>query len=121
MSPSVSERRDRDETHSEAHPRQWVSFEHDDDTWMFDATFLMSPYRCIFNDGCKGVLDDGRKVTAAMFRDMLAAEQARLAGELGEAAWRKGNFPRAGELLDEITTSDRFATFLTLSAYRELA
>ena len=45
MSPSVSERRDRDETHSEAHPRQWVSFEHDDDTWMFDATFLMSPYR----------------------------------------------------------------------------
>ena len=68
-----------------------------------------------------GLLDDGRKVTAAMFRDMLAAEQARLAGELGEAAWRKGNFPRAGELLDEITTSDRFATFLTLSAYRELA
>lgn len=58
MSPSVSERRDRDKTHSEAHPRQWVSFEHDDDTWMFDATFLMSPYRCIFNDGCKGVLEE---------------------------------------------------------------
>lgn len=38
--------------------RQWVSFEHDDETWMFDATFLMSPYRCIFGDGCKGVLDE---------------------------------------------------------------
>ncbi|HPU39087.1 MAG TPA: hypothetical protein PLS63_05900 [Microthrixaceae bacterium] len=38
--------------------RQWVSFEYDDDTWMFDATFLMSSYRCIFNEGCKGVLDD---------------------------------------------------------------
>lgn len=25
---------------------------------MFDATFLMSPYRCIFNDGCKGVLEE---------------------------------------------------------------
>jgi hypothetical protein len=38
--------------------RQWVSFEHDGETWMFDATFLMSPYRCIFNDGCKGVLEE---------------------------------------------------------------
>jgi hypothetical protein len=38
--------------------RDWVSFEHDDDTYLFDATFLMSPWRCIFGDGCKGVLDD---------------------------------------------------------------
>jgi malate synthase len=68
-----------------------------------------------------GVLDDGRKVTAPMFREMLAAEQARLAAELGEAAWKRGNFPRAGELLDQITTADEFATFLTLAAYRELA
>jgi malate synthase len=68
-----------------------------------------------------GVLDDGRKVTAQMFRGMLADEQRRLAAELGEAAWTRGNFPRAGELLDEITTAERFETFLTLSAYRELA
>jgi len=68
-----------------------------------------------------GVLADGRKVTAPMFREMLAAEQTRLAAELGEAAWTRGNFKRAGELLDEITTSEEFATFLTLAAYRELA
>jgi malate synthase len=68
-----------------------------------------------------GVLDDGRKVTASMFRDLLAAEQKRLAAELGEDAWTRGNFKRAGQLLDEITTSEEFATFLTLAAYRELA
>ncbi|MCC6173157.1 MAG: malate synthase A, partial [Gammaproteobacteria bacterium] len=68
-----------------------------------------------------GVLTDGRKVTVAMFRQMLAEEQRRLAAELGEAAWQRGNFLRAGALLDEITTSERFETFLTLAAYRELA
>jgi malate synthase len=68
-----------------------------------------------------GVLDDGRKVTASMFRELLAAEQKRLASELGEAAWGRGNFERAGQLLDAITTSEEFATFLTLAAYRELA
>jgi hypothetical protein len=35
--------------------RDWVSFEHDGDTWMFDATFLMSPYRCIYGEGCPGI------------------------------------------------------------------
>jgi hypothetical protein len=33
-----------------------VSFEHDDDTYLFDATFLMSNWTCIFGQGCKGVL-----------------------------------------------------------------
>ncbi len=68
-----------------------------------------------------GVLADGRKVTAAMFRAMLAAEQARLRAEVGEAAYSRGNYDRAAVLLDDITTSDEFATFLTLAAYRELA
>jgi malate synthase len=68
-----------------------------------------------------GMLADGRKVTAAMFRAMLAAEQARLRAEVGEAAYSRGNYDRAAVLLDDITTSDEFATFLTLAAYRELA
>lgn len=36
---------------------EWVSFEDPDDdrTWMFDATFLMSNWRCIFGSGCQGV------------------------------------------------------------------
>jgi hypothetical protein len=38
--------------------REWVSFEHDGETYMFDATFLMSPWRCIFGEGCKGVHEE---------------------------------------------------------------
>ncbi|MHB1137472.1 MAG: hypothetical protein ACYC2O_00860 [Microthrixaceae bacterium] len=35
---------------------EWVSFEYDDATYLFDATFLMSNWTCIFGQGCKGVL-----------------------------------------------------------------
>ncbi len=67
-----------------------------------------------------GVLADGRRVTVDLFREVLAAEQARLRDELGDAAWSAANYPLAGRLVDEITTAPGFATFLTLAAYREL-
>lgn len=37
---------------------QWVSFEDPDEqrTWVWDVTFLTSPWTCIFGQGCKGVL-----------------------------------------------------------------
>lgn len=38
--------------------REWVSFDHDDDTYLFDITFLNSNWRCIFGDGCQGVHED---------------------------------------------------------------
>ena len=68
-----------------------------------------------------GVLADGRKVTAALFRSELSAELARLRTELGEAAFVAGKYSEAATLLDAITTAPEFATFLTLAAYRELA
>jgi hypothetical protein len=39
---------------------EWISFEDPDEhrTWVFDATFLRSNYRCIWGQGCQGVLDD---------------------------------------------------------------
>lgn len=39
---------------------EWISFEddHENRTWMADATFLRSNWSCIFGAGCKGVLDD---------------------------------------------------------------
>jgi malate synthase len=67
-----------------------------------------------------GILADGRKVTADLFRSMLADEQQRLRAEIGDAAYARGNFARAAALLDSITTAPQFATFLTLAAYREL-
>jgi hypothetical protein len=37
---------------------EWISFEDPDEerTWVFDVTFLMSPWTCIYGDGCLGVL-----------------------------------------------------------------
>ncbi|MDP1820014.1 MAG: hypothetical protein Q8K58_09015 [Acidimicrobiales bacterium] len=37
---------------------EWVSFEDPDEdrTWVFDLTYLTSPWKCIFGEGCQGVL-----------------------------------------------------------------
>ena len=42
--------------HEDLH--EWVSFEdpEEDRTWVFDLTYLTSPWRCIFGAGCEGVL-----------------------------------------------------------------
>jgi malate synthase len=68
----------------------------------------------------RGRLDDGRRITLDMFREILATERGRLSAEVGPAAYAAGNFERAAQLLDRITTAEKFETFLTLAAYREL-
>jgi len=68
----------------------------------------------------KGVLDDGRKVTVELFRQVTREELAKLRNELGEAAFAAGNFERAAGIIDEITTAETFETFLTLPAYRAI-
>lgn len=39
---------------------EWISIEdpHEQRTWVFDATYLMSNHRCIYGEGCEGVLDE---------------------------------------------------------------
>lgn len=41
-----------------ADAHEWVSFEdpHEERTWVFDVTFLLSHWGCIFGAGCQGVL-----------------------------------------------------------------
>jgi hypothetical protein len=41
-----------------ADSREWVSFEDEGEerTWVFDVTFLTSNWKCIFGQGCQGVL-----------------------------------------------------------------
>jgi malate synthase len=68
-----------------------------------------------------GVLADGRKITAELFRSVLTEERARLRARAGDAAYVAGRFEAAASLLDSITTAPEFATFLTIPAYRELA
>jgi malate synthase len=67
-----------------------------------------------------GVLEDGRKVTAELFRQVMREEIDKLRATFGEDAFARGNFDRAAGLIDQITTADRFETFLTLPAYRAI-
>jgi malate synthase len=68
----------------------------------------------------KGVLDDGRKVTVELFRQLLPEELQKVRQILGRV-YDHGRYEEAAELFDEITTSDEFVEFLTLPAYRMIA
>ena len=67
-----------------------------------------------------GVLSDGRKITAELFRKLLDEERERLKSTLGREAYESRSFGTAARVLDEITLAKEFSTFLTLSAYRRL-
>jgi malate synthase len=60
----------------------------------------------------KGVLDDGRKVTADLFKKLLSEELAKVKGGDGE-----GKYDEAAKLFERITTDDHYVEFLTLPAY----
>ncbi len=64
----------------------------------------------------KGKLDDGRKVTVELFRQLLADELPKVRTYLGEAAWKEGKYEEGAKLFDELTTGD-YVEFLTLPAY----
>jgi malate synthase len=65
----------------------------------------------------KGVLDDGRKVTADLIRKLLPEELAKVRTLLGEEAWKAGKYEEAAKLFEQITTSNDYVEFLTLPGY----
>ena len=64
----------------------------------------------------KGVLEDGRKVTVELFRELLPEVLQGIQQELGEQ-YRLGRYEQAAQLFDRLTTSEEFVEFLTLPAY----
>jgi len=64
-----------------------------------------------------GVLDDGRKVTREMFRELLPQELEQVRKLLGEAQYAAGKYPEGAKMFEELTLSDNFVEFLTLPAY----
>ncbi|EQB7291712.1 malate synthase A [Escherichia albertii] len=66
-------------------------------------------------------LSNGKPVTKALFRQMLAEEMKVIASELGEQRFNNGRFEDAARLMEQITTSDELIDFLTLPGYRLLA
>ncbi|MES2899588.1 MAG: malate synthase A [Pseudomonadota bacterium] len=66
----------------------------------------------------KGVLDDGRKVSAEMVRAMIPEELAKV-----KEVAPNGDSPtyaRAAQIFEEMSTSEQFAEFLTLPLYEEI-
>jgi malate synthase len=64
----------------------------------------------------KGVLDDGRKVTVELFRQLLAEELPKVKTYLGDEAYAAGKYEEGAKLFDRITTGE-YVEFLTLPAY----
>jgi len=66
----------------------------------------------------KGVLEDGRKVTAEMVRAMIPEELVKVK----EVAPNGDNpsYVRAAQIFEEMSTSESFAEFLTLPLYEEI-
>jgi malate synthase len=60
----------------------------------------------------KGALDDGRKVTAALFRTLLGEELRKV-----KEAGAEGKLDEAARLFEKITADDQYVEFLTLPAY----
>jgi malate synthase len=63
----------------------------------------------------KGVLDDGRKVTAELVRALIPEELAMV-----KATGAKGEFDRAAQIFERMATAETFTEFLTLPLYEEL-
>jgi len=64
----------------------------------------------------KGLLDDGRKVTAGMVSALVAEELPMVKTYLGEAAYAAGQYPKAAAMFEQMCIGD-YNEFLTLPAY----
>jgi len=65
----------------------------------------------------KGVLEDGRKVTAELVRGMIPQELAKVRAVVGGPA---PTYDRAAVIFEQMSTQAEFAEFLTLPLYEEI-
>ena len=68
----------------------------------------------------RGVLDDGRKITAELFRSFMDEELCKIRADIGPEAYDQGKYPLARQVFDQVTTSPTLVEFLTLPAYELL-
>jgi malate synthase len=66
----------------------------------------------------KGVLDDGRKVTADLVRALIPEELAKVKSAVGPDS---PTYDRAAQIFEKMSTQEAFAEFLTLPLYEEIA
>jgi malate synthase len=65
----------------------------------------------------KGVLDDGRKVTADLVRALIPEELAKVKTSVGPDS---PTYDKAAEIFERMSTQDSFAEFLTLPLYEQI-
>ncbi|QGZ61319.1 malate synthase A [Paraburkholderia acidisoli] len=65
----------------------------------------------------KGKLDDGRKVTAELVRELIPQELDKVKGVVGGDT---KPYERAAQIFEEMSTADNFVEFLTLPLYEEI-
>lgn len=99
---------------------EWMSFEDPDQdrTWVFDLTFLTSPWTCIFGRGCQGVLTEAAPELAhgccsygAHFTDAEDMDRTQaMAAELTDEQWqfrrvarRRGGFLKKTATGEDVT------------------
>ncbi|SAL64456.1 malate synthase [Caballeronia peredens] len=68
----------------------------------------------------KGTLDDGRKVTAAMAREITIDELEKVRQAVSAAGADTKPYERAAKIFEEMSTSAQFTEFLTLPLYEEI-
>jgi malate synthase len=66
-------------------------------------------------------LADGRPVTLELLRQVMREELEKIRAEVGTSEFAAGYYEHAAKLVDELTAKQGFDTFLTLTAYREIA
>lgn len=65
----------------------------------------------------KSEMDDGRKVTYGLYRELLASELAKIRAYVGDEHYHNGQYEKAIEIFDTLVSDDEFIDFLTLPAY----
>jgi malate synthase len=68
----------------------------------------------------KGVLDDGRKITAEMVRAIIPLVLDGIRKEHGEDTFTRIPYRDAAKIFEQMSTADSFAEFLTLPLYERL-
>ncbi|RMI27410.1 MAG: malate synthase A [Calditrichaeota bacterium] len=66
------------------------------------------------------VLDDGRKVSLELYREMVPQELDKIRRLVGEERFSSGKFDLARKILDQLVNDRGFVDFLTLVAYEYL-
>jgi malate synthase len=68
----------------------------------------------------EGILDDGRKVTLELFRNLMQEEMEEICEVVGDECFGDGKYNLAAQLFDEIISNAELEEFLTLRAYPHL-